>query len=684
MPEIQFSAYSFLISFIIALAISFLFYKKLEKKISYVPKAIRRTLIFLRFSGIFLLVWLLFDIFLIYQKSQTRERNYVVLFDASESVRKNIPDIASTYQYIKDYIEKKSENINIKYASFGNGVLYTDSTSKYSFNKTDISGALLTLSELNENEGSNVLMITDGIWNSGSDPLFMNFPGIKSLHVIGIGDSTLYPDAMISELRIPSRCSPGETAIGEIQLFLHSMKGKNVTARITEGKNTLYEKNVNVNTDKYYANLMFEFPISEKGIHTYKAEIITSFNEKNKVNNSRWFSIMVEDIRHEILVLYDYITPDMNAIYTSLSGYDEYKFTLKSIHEWKYELEKIPSACLIFHPGKYTAELLAFLKNKNIPVWFLNPDLTGLTKNFQTQQLLQDKITDAEPLLNPLFDYFNLTAEQRDFYAQFPALAAISGIYSHKSGLALFQQKINAVSTQIPLWIFEKENTGMRYVWTLGDGIWKWKFYEYRKRNQNDYFNELIYKTMQFLTADQSKKRLNLQYEKVIKEFEDIHFSATYLNENLERDVSGEVRLTLIDSAGKTFDYLMSPHNMNYRLNAGRFPPGRYRVSVQTERNKQIHKDEGTFVVLPAMIELTDLHARFNDLRLLAQKNNGTFHTYNQFKSAIDEWLSDKYQKKIVESEEVMEPPVHIKWLFFLILFFFVAEWVILKYFGYI
>lgn len=684
MPEIHFSAYSFLISFIIALAVSFLFYAKLEKKISYIPKTIRRVLIFFRFSGTFLLVWLLFDIYFTYHKSQLRERNYVVLFDASESVSKNIPDMASAYRNIKEYIEKKSENINVKYASFGNGVLYTDSLFKHSFNKTDISEALLTLSELNENEGSNVLMITDGIWNSGSDPLFMNFPGIKSLHVIGIGDSTLYPDAMISELRVPSRCSLGETAIGEIQVFLHSMKGKNVTLRISEGINTLYEKKMNVNADKYSANFMFEFPISEKGIHTYKAEIITPFDEKNKINNSRWFSVTVEDIRHEILLLYDHITPDMNAVYTSLSGYDEYKFTLKSIHKGTYDFEKIPSACLIFHPGKYTAELLAFLKNKNIPVWFFNPDLPGLTKNFQIQQLMPDKLTDAEPILNPSFDYFNLTAEQKDFYAQFPALAAPSGIYAHKSGMELFRQKINAVSTQLPLWIFDKENTGMRYVWILGDGIWKWKFYEYRKRNNNDYFNELIYKTMQFLTADQSKKRLNLQYEKVIKEFEDLHFSATYLNENLERDVSGEVKLILKDSTGKSFDYLMSPHNTNYRLNAGKFPPGKYKVTVQTERNKQIYKDEGNFVVLPAIIELTDLHARFNDLRLLAQKNNGTFHTYNRFKSAIDEWLSDKYQKKIVESEEVMEPPVHIKWLFFLILFFFVAEWVILKYFGYI
>jgi predicted membrane protein len=684
MPEIQFSALSLVISLIIALAVSYFFYKKLEKKISYIPKVIRRVLIFLRFSGIFLLIWLLFDVYIIYHKSQTRERNYVVLFDASESVKKNIPDLGAVYQNIKNYIENKSENINVKYASFGNGVLYTDSLLKYSFNKTDISGALLTLSELYENDGSNVLMITDGIWNSGSDPLFMNFPGIKSLHLIGIGDSTLYPDATISELRFPSRCSPGETAIGEIQLFFHSMKGKNVTVRISEGKNILFEKNVNVNTDKYSSDLMFEFPVSEKGIHTYKTEIITSFDEKNKINNSRWFSITVEDIRHEILVLYDHLTPDMNAIYTSLSRYDEYKFTLKPIHEGKHDFEKIPSACLIFHPGKYTAELLAFLKNKNIPVWFFNPDLSGLTKNFQIQQLLPDKLTDAEPLLNPSFDYFNLTAEQKDFYSQFPALVAPSGIYTHKSGLTLFQQKINAFSTQLPLWIFDKESTGMRYVWTLGDGLWKWKFYEYRKRNQNDYFNELIYKTMQFLTADPSKKRLNLQYEKIIKEFEDIHFSATYLNENLERDVSGEVRLSLKDSTGKTFEYLMSPYNMNYRLNAGKFPPGKYRVSVQTERNKQIYKDEGTFVVLPAMIELTDLHARFNDLRLLAQKNNGTFHTYNQFKNAIEEWLSDKYQKKIVESEEVMESPVHIKWLFFIILFYFVAEWVILKYFGYI
>ncbi|MCX8081702.1 MAG: VWA domain-containing protein [Bacteroidia bacterium] len=684
MPEIQFSAASLLVSLAVGFLSAFFFYRKLNKKIYFIPKNVRKILVFLRFVGIFFLIWFLFEIYFVFFKNQIVGRQNVVLFDFSQSMKNSNPDVFDLYQKIMQRFTKEKQNQNIKTFFFGNQIVASDTAMRSYFPKTDITLALERVSTLFEENGCNVLLVTDGIWNSGTDPLYENFPGIKSLQIIGIGDSTVYPDAGIRDIRVPQRCNPGESVGAEVQLFSRNMKGKKARFVVREGGTLIYEKKIIFNSDVFSENLTFEMPVKLGGIHTYKAELICDEQERNVQNNQRWFNIMAEDASHLLLFLYGRVSPDIGAIREVISKYKDYSVKMFSIDEWNREISKIPSAVIIYGAENKTSELYQFFSSKNIPVWFLCPELSFKGHSLQIQNILPGQFYDAEPVINEAFDYFLISQDHKEKFKCYPAVMAPAGIYRAGTGVVLFNQRVNSVENGLPLWIYEKEKPGLKRVWVLCDGIWKWKMFEKRKYNSSEAFDDLILKTLQFLTVDQHRKRFHMEFEKKLNEFEDAIFTAEYLNENLEPDVSGEVKLTLKDSTGKIFDYLMNVENLKYRLNVGKLPPGKYSVSVQTVRNKDVYQDAGVFVVIPHRPELSDLRARFPELRLLAARHGGNFYHAHNYQKAIDEWLSEKHQVGHLEVEEVREPPVHLKFFFFLILVMFVSEWVILKYYGYI
>ena len=73
----------------------------------------------------------------------------------------------------------------------------------------------------------------------------------------------------------------------------------------------------------------------------------------------------------------------------------------------------------------------------------------------------------------------------------------------------LFQQKIGSVETENPIYIFNELN-GYKTCLFLGDGLWRWKMRDFAENGNTECFQELVSKTIQYLSVKNEKSFFRL------------------------------------------------------------------------------------------------------------------------------------------------------------------------------
>ena len=121
---------------------------------------------------------------------------------------------------------------------------------------------------------------------------------------------------------------------------------------------------------------------------------------------------------------------------------------------------------------------------------------------------------DASAYFNTAFSAFNLSEKSMANLRKFPPLLTPFGNYKVNPSASVFlYQKIGTVQTDFPIIAFQ-ENLGMRSAIMIGDGLWRWKLYDYLEQNNNDIFNEIIEKTINYLALKGDKRKFRVKTNK--------------------------------------------------------------------------------------------------------------------------------------------------------------------------
>lgn len=65
------------------------------------------------------------------------------------------------------------------------------------------------------------------------------------------------------------------------------------------------------------------------------------------------------------------------------------------------------------------------------------------------------------------------------------------------------------MKTDYPLWIFSRQGERKISIF-VGEGLWKWRMHDFADHGNNEIFNELIGKTVQYLTV--RKRKVYFEY----------------------------------------------------------------------------------------------------------------------------------------------------------------------------
>lgn len=660
-----------------------------EKRFSEAKSWVRKILPVLRFLAVTLIAFFLLDPYLKFITRKIEKPILIFAQDNSESVALGKDSAYYRNEYknaVYEFISLLSDKFDTNTYSFGDKIRY-GLRFDFSDKETDIASLFDEIETRfsNRNVGA-VIIASDGLYNKGRNPIYSSDRNQFPVFTVALGDTTVKKDLVLSKVLHNRIAYLGNKFPIELQVMARQLNGKNFTCTVWKNKDLLFSQPMYVIGNNFSVSIPVQLEAKDSGLQRYTVKLSEIEGEANHLNNVKDIYIDVLDSRQKILILADAPHPDVSAIKNAIEQNENYEVS-------SFLADGFSSSCagyslIIFHqlPSQKNniQKFIADAERLQIPLLFVIGKQTLLSAFNNIQQALiisasGGKINDATPLFSKDFSLFTVSDDLKKISLQFAPLQVPFGNYKiETSSSVLFYQQIGMVETQQPLLLFAQ--SGERKTGVIcGEGIWRWRLYDFFQNKNHNRFNELINKTVQYLSAKMNKSFFRVISKNSFYENEPVEFDAEVYNESYELINEPEVTLEIINAEQKKFRFVFSKTSNAYRLNAGVFPPGNYRYEAKVKVGSKIYAEKGDFSVTDLQIEATNTVADHQLLYSLAKKNGGEMFYLNEF-IKLAEFLNGKKDIfPVSRSEKKFSDLVNLRWLFFLLLFLLSLEWFIRK-----
>jgi hypothetical protein len=679
----NYSWYYTLLCFVAGFVFSALLYLR-DKQNAERSKILLYSLTLLRFASISIIALLLLDVFIKRLVNETEKPIIILAQDNSSSL------IAG-----KDSIDIKTEYTKAL-ATFANAIKDKYDVKTYQFDtesklseifdfkgkETDISKLFLDLENnyANKNIGA-VILATDGIYNKGTNPLYSISKFNSPIYTIALGDTIPLKDVWIQTINHNQVAYLGNSFPAEVVINAIDLKGKSVTVSIAQAGKIFKSELVTINSNNFSSSLNFSIDSDKPGIQKYTVSISTLDEDKNSQNNTQSFIIDVINNREKILILANAPHPDIAAIEQSISSAQTYEVEVALINEFAKPLK--PYSLIILHqtatiPQRFSVEL----KGNNQSVFYIGNDVINYATAQSTKRIGESRKNDVEAAFRKDFTLFNVSSELQNYFKEFPAVKCNFGKTPVSNGSnTLLTQKIGMIETDEPLMTFS-EIDGVKTCGFLGEGLWKWRMRDFADHDNHNLFNELINKTVQYLSVRADKSFFRVFTKKIINENETIDFTAEVYNQSYEFVTEPDVTLILKDSKGKTYNYTFNKKQTMYSLSAGQFAAGEYSYEAKVKFGDKLYTKSGIVIIKEIVSEKINTVANHQLLYQMAKQSGGKLFYKNQLDQLQKEILSSESIKSITFSHKQLTDLVNLKWIFGIILCLLSAEWFLRKHNG--
>ncbi len=631
------------------------------------------------------------------QQLETIKPYIVVLQDNSESLKTGLSrnDTAKFAADMNALATALGENYQVATYNFGDK---TDKGFNFAYNKktTNISASLDELYNTYANQNVGALIIaTDGIYNQGSNPLYTGEQAGIPIYSIALGDTTPKRDLLVERVLYNRIAYLGDKFTIRPELSAKNCKGETTALSVSKGKGSsgtkLFTKSINIGTNEFTQGEDIIINADAVGLQTYTIQASSLKDELSDKNNAQTIYVEVIDSRQKVLLLANSPHPDIAAIKQAIEVNRNYQITTAIAKEYNGSLRDFDVVVLHGIPATGSAydNILTQLKTNNTPTWFILSAQSDVNAFNKAQDLLQIAGTstttnDSKPVLtNQNFNIFTLEGNIAKGLQDFPPLVTPFGKYQTKANAqVLMKQKIGTVATDYALWVFSAPGANKQAV-TAGEGLWRWRLYDFRPDQSYETFNELVSKTIQYLSVKNDKRKFKVNLPKTLfNENEQITMDAELYNDSYELINQPEVNINIYNESGKSFPFVFNRNGNAYTLNAGFFPTGSYTFQASTVFNGQEFKANGTFTVAAIQLESMQSTANHQLLHALSQKTGGEVVGIDSISALVNRLKNKESIKPIQYSTYKTEPFINFKWLFALLIGLLSIEWFVRKFIG--
>lgn len=673
-----------LLAFMASLGISFLLYYR-NKENSNLTGFQKGFLAALRFCSLFIIFLFLLSPLIRKEKKIKQLPILAVAVDNSLSIK----PYASSFGQLSENIQKRfSKDYKVEFWTFGEKV---ESGEVFSGEErsSDYGMVIKTLKDnyIHKNIGA-MILLGDGIYNQGQNPANIS-PSLKfPIYSIGVGDTTQKADAAIRSVRTNKVAFLKNKFPIEIELKFSKLKGKLAYIDVENNNKQIYSSTVTINSEDDFKLEVANPEATQAGLQHYTVKIRPFNEELNTKNNEYEFVIQVLENKQKILLLSEGPHPDMGALRTSISELQNYETQVITGNEVPDSLQKYSLLILNQLPSVTNAasQLLSRIKDSRVPVLFIIGPHTKLDQlnslNMGLRISNSSNTDEVQALFNENFSYFTLSAETKELLAMASPLISPFGnteVSPHLQSLAF--QSVKNIPTQKTIMAFGNDK-GRKVGFIAGEGIWRWRLFNYRANGDHMAFNELMHKIIQYLSLRENEDNFNIIYPALFQENDPIEMTAELYNDSYELVNTPDVNIRIENDSQKVFNYTFDRTADHYRLNIGSQPPGDYTFEATTQLGSQLFTEKGSFSIVKNEIELLNNQADFGLLYQLAQQTGGQFASIENYGTLLDAIGNNKQITVQQHVQTLLTEWINVKLLFFVLITFLTLEWFFRKYWG--
>ena len=448
------------------------------------------------------------------------------------------------------------------------------------------------------------------------------------------------------------------------------------------------EENVALNSNGFVKNIPLKLKANKVGIQKYTINVSSLKNEITTKNNKQTIFVEVIDGRQKILLVSASAHPDIATLKQAIELNKHYEVTMVlSDNLNTIDLNTFSLTILYQFPDQSidSQNFTNKLKVSKMPFWCI----LGAQSNINYFNVLQSlvklnrtngAIQEVFPLEVPNFTLFTVDPNAIKQLVNYDPLQSPFGNLSINGNYtAILNQKIGRVNTQSPMWFFMSDE-GRKIGFLLGEGIWKWKLEEAKSIQSLPLVNELVSKTIQYLSVKDDKRKFKVYANKTtFDENEHVILNATLYNDAYEPINSADVMVQIKPESGKLFNYNFSKSGNIYRLDAGSLTEGNYSYTASTTWGNQKYSARGSFYVNALITEYQQTTANHQLLYTMAQQNGGKMFMPDKLLNIADELAQNGQIKTVSYEDRKYEELISFKWLFALIMALLSIEWLLRK-----
>lgn len=673
----------------------------------------------LRFTSLFLVLFLLFEPILQNLIRTERPPVLAVLVDDSQSL--TLHGSAESDSLIRAPLMRQAINAfsednipgDIHFYRFSDRTTPFVNTSaaindslRFVGERTNMSQALdYVRDHLKDENLQGVLLLSDGQFNTGRNPAFQAERYPIPIHTVVVGDTTQKKDVQIRRVTTNEIAYVDDILPIQAGIISEDYAGERVTVSLYEGGNLLQSENITLQPGTTEIPVDLEHTPESPGLHRYTISVSQLPGEATTRNNTQSFVVRVLENKKRILLLAASPEPDVAAIQQLLSldanlQVDPYVQKSRSEFYNTSSLDSLSSydaVILLGYPGNAAnpqiARQVAGAISDGLPAMFILSRQTNLqlykdifgsimpaTPRTVRTNLVESAITPTlEGFQHPIFQIPDLN---ESYWALLPPLIFNDNRWiSSPDARVLATHKVRGIQLDDPLLAIQNRNKH-RTAALLGAGTWRWKNLPEDLEDAGPIWPTLFTNTLQWITTREDDRPVRVTpLEDLFSGESSILFSGQVYDESLNPVDGASLEVTVIASDGIEYPYTMKPiGNGNYILDAGALPEGTYTYrSVATRNGIDLGTDEGTFAVGSLTLEFNETQANGVLMRSIAQRSGGVFFNIESI-SDLSSHLQQSETFRSVFFEERIETELWQRYLFLVVIIILLSiEWFIRK-----
>lgn len=700
------------------------FYYRANKPLSW---RYRYALIGFRIFSITLLIFCLLNPIIIKKEEILKKPNLLFLFDDSQSMAlidsgKNESRIEIVRKAIsgnssKSIIDDLKDNFNVHLYQFSTDIMPVKELSlKAQGALTDITKALSTA--INEWKGqpiSGAVLITDGNYNTGEDPIrFSQKVGIP-IYTVGVGQTKIARDIQITRVESNPIAYVDHSFPIKVAINSGGYDGKEVMITLTSTSNPSLRDSSQLRLDSKSGEQFVDLQIKPKqeGILKLNVSVTSMPDELTKQNNTHTFFVKV--INTKIKVLYIEGKPrwestflnralqkDPNielsyAVATKQGGF----YPQSSLKSFPTRNELFANDIIIlgdvspnFFKGEQLSTIRDFVENKGGSVIFLaGKDSFGaggfgesVIKDMLPIEIGRDGARILNSPFNPVLTQIGLNhpstrlsddpTENKAIWRDLPSLNRFYLGIGTKSGATVLAEHHQEKGK--PLIAFQRYGKGITYM-IASDDLWQWAFVIYAQGGDDSYYRKFWSGTIRWLSFVRLQAdRVNVEPSKQTYTREEKAIIKAYIyNENYDPIDNAEIKAQIQTPGGTSRD-IKFVFEENGRYSAEFVPTmdGNHKVEVTAEHNgRLIGKGSAEFIVQTVALEYQSIQLNEPLLKQIAEITGGKYYNINDFAELLKSIKSE--QESIVSTKE--KSIWDNGWLLGFVVIMLTTEWILRK-----